>query len=197
MPEPSPTWNSGICCSRLARSLFSTMGAAGGSILTGARLARRPESTLRIWSRSSRKARASLHSLACLPLLRDSLPSTAGSARVHWPMRSITASHDNPVASVTEIRNRLSRNRLAPRPPNMVCSELPTNRPSTPPLPAQRSLDPTTRSFSNPQLETRKPTIPTNRSAGPRSTWPSPSVSIPNSAIHATAPSTKGSRNAT
>ena len=42
-----------------------------------------------------------------------------------------------------------------------------------------------------------KPTMPTRRSAGPRSGSPSPSRSMPNSAIQATMPSTSGSRNAT
>ncbi len=87
MPEPSPTWNSGICCSRLARSLFSTSAGAGGSIFTGARLARSSLSNLRTSSRSSRIARACCQSLACCVLRRNSGPS----ASTPCPIRSITA----------------------------------------------------------------------------------------------------------
>ena len=194
-PDSSPPvpWNSGICCSRLARSLFSTTAGAGGSIFTGSRLARAMASVLRTVSRSSRMARVCCHSLACWLPRRN----RSGSISTYLPMRSITANHDRPVASVTEVRNSTSRNRLPPSPPNSFSSDLPTSVPRMPPAPAEKCSAGTPRRCSRPVAEIRKPTMPIRRSAGPRSASPSPSVSMPNSAIQATAPRINGSRKAT
>jgi hypothetical protein len=109
-------------------------------------------------------------------------------------MRSITASQDSPVASVTDTSSRASRNRLPPSAPKPASSELPTNRPRMPPPPADRSTTLGMRSASRPVAETRKPTMPTRRRAGPRSASPSPSLSMPNNAIQATPASISGSR---
>ncbi len=78
--------NSGIWVSRLARSLFSTTGAAGGSIRTGSRRACRTASVLRTSSRSSRRSRVRFHSSACWVLRRI----RSGNASTPAPIFSIT-----------------------------------------------------------------------------------------------------------
>lgn len=110
-------------------------------------------------------------------------------------MRSITDSHDSPVASVIEASSSTTTNRLAPSAPKPAPSELPTSLPRMPPALATSLWN--RRRCRKPVDAIRNPTMPTRRSAGPRSASAWPSFSMPNSAIHATAPSTTGSRKAT
>lgn len=108
----------------------------------------------------------------------------------------MTANHDTPVAKVKEISNKAARNRLPPTGPKPEYNERPTNWPRMPPLPAEKFSATPKRRCASPVDETRNPTMPTRRSAGPRSASPSPSVSMPNKAIQAIAPSMSGSRKA-
>src|SRR5690606_8303001 len=110
------------------------------------------------------------------------------------PQHTAAASRHSPVASVTDTSSSASRNMWPPSAPTPRSSELPPGRPSTPPPPAGSPGTAPMRRYSSPVAATRKPTMPTRRSAGPKSTRPPPAGSLPNSAIQATAPSTSGSR---
>ena len=120
-------------------------------------------------------ARACFHSLRLLAAAAEQLP--AAPARHACPMRSITASQDRPVARVTEISNRPSRNRLPPSRPNTRIQRIarPAARGCRRCLRKSRWITGRRASSASPQLATRNPTMPTSRSAGPRSTSPSPS----------------------
>ena len=183
-----PALNKGICCSRSARSLFSMTFDAGASILIGSRLARRSVSTLRTSSRSVRKARVRLHSLASTFLLLN----FASNANTPAPIQSITANHDKPVAKVIDNRKTVSKNKFPPKPPNSIFMLLPTKAPIKPPDWAGKSGAGPPIKWHKPVALIKNPTIPNKRNAGPKSTWPSPSLSMPYNAIHAMPASTNG-----